>query len=358
MKRKMLFYGTFGSNQISGNGTDCIQLERAGLFDAYEVVKIDSSLKQSQISRNFLHQRLLRVGKRAILTLYYGLFHKPDVALIFFNNGWSLIEKGVYGIFLKTRGVRTIIAPRSGLVQKEIDKNWFEFILNKVVSSADLVIVQGQFWKAFYSKYTSIDKLRVVPNWIEYNSKLPEHKVRTNNFVFIGWLKYYKNVACLVDAAAILAQKSVDFQIEIYGSGPEEESISEYILKKGVSDYIKLKGWADAGTKEKIWTKRPVLVLPSLYEGMPNIILEAINHGLPVIASDISTHPQLIKHKKSGLIFKSNDPLDLSSCLFFSITNAAEMQEMASTAHLNLAKYDISINGQLIAKTIEQSIID
>ncbi|RMG45574.1 MAG: glycosyltransferase [Candidatus Dadabacteria bacterium] len=70
-------------------------------------------------------------------------------------------------------------------------------------------------------------------------------------------------------------------------------------------------GWCD--NLEPIWNKTSLLVHPSLHEGVPNIIMEALGRGVPVIASDIPEHRELLEEDE--LLFALDDPDSLALML-------------------------------------------
>jgi len=69
-------------------------------------------------------------------------------------------------------------------------------------------------------------------------------------------------------------------------------------------------------------------VLPSYSEGTPNVIKEAMACGIPVIATNVSGNPELIKHNKTGLLFEPGDVNTLAKLLHFAVDNQDMMEEM------------------------------
>lgn len=81
-----------------------------------------------------------------------------------------------------------------------------------------------------------------------------------------------------------------------------------------------------------------VLVLPSLVEGMPRCIMEAMAAGLPVVASDIPGNRDLVKHGETGLLFISGDYNDLSKKILYVMRNPAEAENLTRKAKERVAR--------------------
>ncbi|WP_283695537.1 glycosyltransferase family 4 protein [Clostridium perfringens] len=142
-----------------------------------------------------------------------------------------------------------------------------------------------------------------INNPIDVN-KQDRVKVELNKKIaFIGRLSKEKGVDLLVEAT-----KDYEYEVEIIGDGVLRENI------KNINPKVNITGWLNSDELlEKLKSIR-TLVLPSRwYEGMPNVVLEAMSMGIPVITSDICNAKEIIKEGKNGFIFKNNSIKSLSS---------------------------------------------
>lgn len=80
-------------------------------------------------------------------------------------------------------------------------------------------------------------------------------------------------------------------QLYLYGVGPDEGVLKEIVKKEKITDRVHFMGWLSA---EKIWPEIDLLLMPSLHEGAPNSILEALGYSVPVLASDIPEHAEIL----------------------------------------------------------------
>ena len=110
--------------------------------------------------------------------------------------------------------------------------------------------------------------------------------------LFVGRLHPQKGVEELVDQADQLLESSPQHHLVLVGSGPLERRLRELAATKRSAARIHLVGWQPQAIA---WMRRAeMLLLPAVYEGMPNVILEAMAVGLPVVAFDIDGIRQLL----------------------------------------------------------------
>jgi glycosyltransferase involved in cell wall biosynthesis len=114
----------------------------------------------------------------------------------------------------------------------------------------------------------------------------------------VGVLEARKNQKLLLKVMEEINKDQA--QLFLYGTGPDEPVLRAFVQEKELLDRIHFMGWVPA---DRIWDRVDVLLMPSLHEGAPNSVLEALAAGVVVLASDISEHAEILP--KSNLI-----PLD------------------------------------------------
>ncbi|MEP6634851.1 MAG: glycosyltransferase family 4 protein, partial [Luteimonas sp.] len=140
------------------------------------------------------------------------------------------------------------------------------------------------------------------------------------NYVFgaVGRLSPEKNLACLIDAFAAADASDHSFNTHrpsllIVGDGPERAALQAQTARLGLSARIRF-----AGTRtdmDDIYPLIDCLVLPSLSEGMPLVVLEAMAHAIPVIASAVGDVPRLLAHAQYGRTVSPGDAQVLRAAL-------------------------------------------
>ena len=86
-----------------------------------------------------------------------------------------------------------------------------------------------------------------------------------------------------------------------------------------------------------------LFVLSSIYEGLGRSITEALCCKVPVVATAVEGVPELIQHKKTGLLVKPNDPVQLSNAIIYALENPEKMKQMAIVGSLFVREnFDVS----------------
>ncbi len=117
----------------------------------------------------------------------------------------------------------------------------------------------------------------------------------------VGRMDRHKGHAELLDAFASAAAAQPDWRLVILGDGEERASLEAQALRRGIADRVHMPGWA--GNVGAWFERADLFVHPSHFEGFPNVLLEAMGHGLPVVSYDCEYGPaELIDHNRSGLL--------------------------------------------------------
>ena len=116
----------------------------------------------------------------------------------------------------------------------------------------------------------------------------------------VGRFSSAKNHEVLVRAIAMIAKRGYDVKLYLYGQGELEASIRELVKSLHMEENICFCGLTD--DIYSIMEKCDIFVLPSVYEGMPMTLIEAMGTGMPILASNVGGIPDMIENEKSGLL--------------------------------------------------------
>lgn len=181
-------------------------------------------------------------------------------------------------------------------------KIFFFYVLTRVsLYCCDFYSVTSKSDIDYLSKrFNNNTKLIYRPNWVEIEEQLKTSSKKDFIFLSAGRLENQKNFKLLISALSDIRQ-----EITIIGSGTEESNLK--LLAKSLN--VNLKIVPGLPHKEFLLFLKNVkfFILPSLYEGNPKVLLEAMSKGCVPIVSDIKNHTEIIKDGFNGLTFKNND---------------------------------------------------
>lgn len=163
--------------------------------------------------------------------------------------------------------------------------------------------------------------VKVIPNGVDPLAFAPEGSVEPgaeNEFriLFVGRLHSQKNVGALLESAAALATlPGPRVVVEIVGDGPERPALAKLAEQTGVTRVLRWHGWLDKQQVLACYRRAHVFVNPSLYEGMPNTVLEAMACAVPVVASRVGGNQDLVVEDETGFLFDLAAPQQMTAAL-------------------------------------------
>src|SRR5207249_6151689 len=135
-----------------------------------------------------------------------------------------------------------------------------------------------------------------------------------------------KGVVYFLEAAAHVLQFMPQVHFLVIGDGPLQKELQAYGKHLGVQEHVHFLGFRlDA---RAIVGSLDVLVVPSLSEGMPLVILEAMNAGVPVVASAVGGISEQICHQREGLLIPPEDAMALAEALLHLLQNPTWMRQL------------------------------
>jgi glycosyltransferase involved in cell wall biosynthesis len=163
---------------------------------------------------------------------------------------------------------------------------------------------------------TPPDKIVTVHNSItlpelpaERAGRIPGHPV------FGTVLRFHlaKGLPYLLEAIPDVVRQLPEARFVIAGDGPERPSVERRIRELGIEEHVELLGMRQ--DVQALLAQFDVFVLPSLLEGFPNAVLEAMATGLPIVATRVGGVPEMVRHQESGLLVEPGSSTALAAAL-------------------------------------------
>lgn len=159
------------------------------------------------------------------------------------------------------------------------------------------------------------ERIRYVPNAVDLRRFTPlrAEPEQGIDVVFVGRLGPEKRIDVLIAAIAQLKAEGRSVSAVLVGSGPLEGALRDQARTAGVDALVRFVG-RDA-EPERWYRSARLLVLASDREGMPNVVLEAMACGLPVVATPVGSVPDLVDDGRTGRLVGVGDPAGLSAAI-------------------------------------------
>lgn len=186
----------------------------------------------------------------------------------------------------------------------------FCFLTNKKIVSVNHTITSSMI--RLFPKWEK--KFTTIPNGISRHFFNIKNRGSDSNkmveLISIGSLTEVKGHAVILEAMSKMPKKG-NQRLTIIGEGPLKEKLKSMTEALGLSGQVIFKGPAAPFEIPKYLSQSHILILASFSEGRPNVVLEAMAGGLPVIASDIKGMDELILNENNGLLFSPGNSLEL-----------------------------------------------
>lgn len=294
-----------------------ITIHRLGFENRGRVLKVISELLTLRKLRKLLKQ------------------HKPDAVLSFMEkyNSFTLLSS----LFL---GLRIFVSDRSNPL-KEISKS-IERLRKVTYRYATGIVAQTQLAKDILEKKVGHKNIRVIPNPVKEIQRYP-HVKREKIILSVGRLIPEKGHKYLIEAFSKLNNRE-DWSVIILGDGILRTELEDQIKQLNLQNQVKLLGAVN--NIDQYLAKASIFVFPSISEGFPNALIEAMSAGLPCLSFDCDAGPRdVIENKKNGILI---EPKNIDE-LILSLTYLIEKEEIrnqigeeASKIASKLAKNRIS----------------
>jgi glycosyltransferase involved in cell wall biosynthesis len=171
---------------------------------------------------------------------------------------------------------------------------------------------------------TSPDDITVIHTGIDAPENIDPHRAAMQReqwggaaagpfILTIARLSYEKGVDTLIDAAAILRDRHPEIRFIVLGEGPDRGKLKARMDAAGLTGVVTLAGFCD-----DVWPSlaaTDIVCLPSKSEGMPNVLLEAMAVGKPIVATGVGGVPEAITPAQNGLLVAPDDPRALAAGL-------------------------------------------
>ncbi|RUP83391.1 glycosyltransferase family 4 protein [Alteromonas sp. KS69] len=237
---------------------------------------------------------------------------KPLLWLLSANRviaSWAYAE-GVCAAFFKGLVGNKLIIESLGsdinaLMTKPLHKRQMKWAFKK----ATFVTGKSQALVTAIHSHTSRVNAEVVYNGVDFESfTLRSSPVFTSaeiKLVFIGSVIKTKGIFELIDAIALLKKQNCTINLNLLGAGAQMKDLEERISQLGVADSVNLVGPIPHDSLMNFIHDSDALILPSYREGVPNVVMESLSTGTPVIVTKVGGIPEVVQENTNGVFINA-----------------------------------------------------
>ena len=290
---------------------------------------------------------------RWIKTIFKMISNGRNADTIFVNG--LPMEAYIANLFLRKKLIRKVVgdwAWERGRNKGIIDDSFDEFQKNKhnlhleiakfsrgwTATKADLVITPSVHLKNVVKNWgVSENNLKVIYNGTNIQSKITKKENEVLHFITVGRLAPWKNIDKIIQAMAILNEKGFNFIFNIVGSGPLNEKLKILVKELKLENKIFFLGQKNTEELNEIYLDSDIYIQASGYEGLPHVILEAINFNLSIISTPIGGTNEILLDGKNGWILKlkdkkAPDEFDLQEIIYELVDNKTKSNNLIHNA--------------------------
>lgn len=212
------------------------------------------------------------------------------------------------------------------------------FYLKFLARFSDTIIAQCDAMKIESSRFINVSPKRMVTIYNPVESSTQQgFEPRNHEVLYVGRLIPLKGLVHLLNAFAKLSQRDSRVVLRLVGDGPQMSELNALVEKLGLKNKVMFDGYqSDVSTYYK---KAKVTVLTSLYEGFPNVLVESISHGTPIVAFDCKTGPsEIVVENVNGHLVRYLDVDELCEKLYLALNvDTFNVSDIVATAY----KFDL-----------------
>jgi len=222
------------------------------------------------------------------------------------------------------------------------------FIMDRLLRAGllkyDRIVSDSKWFAEELKTHRAIsNRVRYVPNGVNLEDFKPARIGRENNgqikLLSVGRLVETKGHKFAIEALAYLKKEYPDIRLDILGNGPMREPLTQLANDLGVAHMLEIRAPISHQEMPHLYAEYDFFVMPSIWEGLPVSLIEAMASGLPIIAADITALTDVLD-KNSATFAVSEDAADLAEKLRWAFEHPGEIRSRAESAYEIAKSFD------------------
>lgn len=191
----------------------------------------------------------------------------------------------------------------------ETRPGWAKTLIRRAFRDARKIVVLGTLWNKVVVDDIGADarKVLTIRNGVPDPGKPgPLPWPDCPSILFLGELQAWKGLGELIDALASDRLRDKPWKLVVAGRGMEA-TYRAAAETAGLSNRIVFAGWLTRDAVQKLLHEASIVALPSYVEGLSVTLVEGLSHGIPVVATAVGAHPDILRDRENAILVKTRD---------------------------------------------------
>lgn len=208
----------------------------------------------------------------------------------------------------------------------------------KLLKRADIITTVANSVAQELKEYNiDPEDVNVIGNGVDEKIFIPaKNKGGDRYILFTGRLAYRKGLFDLIECAKYICKKYDDVNFIIVGDGMLRNTLQMEVRNSGLEKRIIFKGRVPKTELINFYQNAMMHVIPSHYEGLPTVLLEAMSCGLPVVATAVSGNLDVIENGKNGLLIPPKSPEEMANAISILLEDSSRRRELGRAARTTI----------------------
>ena len=223
----------------------------------------------------------------------------------------------------------------------EKTKRWFRFVgpmTPPVWRGAASVVAVSEYTRQLALRHYAVP-IEVIPNGLSLPPESDPEPGRPPRLIFAGRFQPQKNLPFLIDALAEISE--LEWRCTLVGDGPEMAAVRDRILAHRLEARVELPGWIGGTEVDALLQDSDVLVMPSLSEGLPVVGVQALAHGVAIVASRAGGLTELVDDRSNGRLADIDDLDQFVDSLRWMLADTNRLREMKAASRARATEYEV-----------------
>lgn len=300
-----------------------------------DYVNLTTSRKMNEIGKHCV-KKIFRFFGAFSKMMYKLLFHRWDACYLAITcHGIGFLKDVPFVALCKWFSPKVILHLHNKGLSKEVYRWPYRWLMPWIFRHTEVILLSERL----YSDIASVvrpEQVHICPNGLSSPVDINEvSQSSVPHLLFLSNLIESKGVYVLLDACQILKDKGYSFICDFVGGETKEitrRHLEEEISQRGLEEYVVYHGPQYGEAKELFFQKADIFVQPTFEDCFPLTLVEAMQHGLPVVSTDEGAIPDMIVDGENGFVCPRREVNGLVNAFEKLLTNNELRKQMSKNA--------------------------